>query len=43
MSEENKKNKTITNKVVTLGADFYTTLKRNNSAEIGRASCRERV
>ncbi|WP_424652916.1 hypothetical protein [Capnocytophaga sputigena] len=35
MSEENKKGKTITNKVVTLGADFYTTLKRNNIAVLG--------
>ena len=36
MSEEkDKKNKSVTNKVVTLGADFYTTLKRNNVAVIG--------
>jgi hypothetical protein len=36
MSEEKeKKGKLVTNKVVTLGADFYTTLKRNNIAVIG--------
>lgn len=33
MKEESKKK--LTNKVITLGADFYTTLKRNNVAVLG--------